>query len=171
MKNRNPDSRFDVIETAAGWTGVEVTEKGVRRLTLPAENRQAAIEALGIEEKDITHEAGGAGLVDRLKHFFLGEPVVFREGLDLSEATDFQREVYSAACRIPHGQTASYGELAKVIGRPGAARAVGRALGANPVPVIIPCHRVVGADGSLTGFTGGLETKRKLLELEKKNRP
>lgn len=167
MNKKTADSKYDVIETAAGWTGVEVTEKGVRRLTLPARNRQAAIEALGIEEKDITHEAGGAGLADRLKHFFLGEPVVFKEGLDLDGATEFQREVYEAACRIPHGQTSTYGELARSIGKPGAARAVGRALGANPVPVIIPCHRVLGADGSLTGFTGGLETKERLLKLEK----
>lgn len=166
MKTSNT-SKYDVVETAAGWTGIEVTEQGIKRLTLPEKNRDSALAALGIEEKDITHEAGGAGLADRLKHFFLGEPVVFKEGLDLTSATEFQQQVYQAACAIPHGQTVSYGELAKRLGKPGAGRAVGRALGANPLPIIIPCHRVVGADGSLTGFTGGLDTKKKLLDLEK----
>ncbi|MGI2336170.1 MAG: methylated-DNA--[protein]-cysteine S-methyltransferase [Dehalogenimonas sp.] len=167
MKNTG-SSKYDVVETPAGWTGLEITEKGIKRLTLPAKNRQSALAALGIEEKDITHEAGGAGLADRLKHFFLGEPVVFKEGLDLTAATEFQQQVYKAACSIPYGETISYGELANQLGKPGAARAVGRALGANPLPILIPCHRVVGSDGSLTGFTGGLETKQKLLELEKR---
>jgi methylated-DNA-[protein]-cysteine S-methyltransferase len=164
--NTKSASKYDVVETAAGWTGLEITEQGIKRLTLPVKNRQSALAALGIEEKDITHEAGGGGLADRLKHFFLGEPVVFKEGLDLSAATEFQQQVYQAACTIPYGQTVSYGELARRLGKPGAARAVGRALGANPVPILIPCHRIVGADGSLTGFTGGLDAKQQLLDME-----
>ena len=160
-------SEYDALETAAGWVGIEVTEKGVRRVTLPAQNREAAIDELGIEEKDITHNAGGAGLADRLKHFFMGEPVVFKEGLDLTGTTPFQKEVYEAACRIPFGKTTSYGQLARDIGRPGAARAVGQALGANPLPILIPCHRVVAADGGPGGFSGGLNTKKKLLAMEK----
>ena len=165
--NQTETSKYDMVETAAGWVGIEVTEKGVRRLTLPAKDRQAAVAELGIEEKDITHDAGGAGLADRLKHFFMGEPVVFKEGLDLTGATAFQQEVYQAACRIPFGKTKSYGQLAKDIGKPGAARAVGQALGANPLPILIPCHRVVAADGGLGGFSGGINTKKKLLAMEK----
>ncbi len=172
MKQQRPGSqtgasKYDMVETAAGWVGIEVTQKGVRRLTLPAQNRESAIGELGIEEKDITHNAGGAGLADRLKHFFMGEPVVFKEGLDLTGATAFQQQVYEAACRIPFGKTTSYGQLAKNIGKPGAARAVGQALGANPLPILIPCHRVVAADGGLGGFSGGLNTKKKLLAMEK----
>ena len=160
-------SAYDLVETSAGWVGIEVTGNGVRRLTLPAKERQNAVAELGMEERDITPGAGGAGLGDRLRHFFLGEPVVFKDGLDLSGATAFQREVYEAACRIPFGETTSYGALAKAIGKPGAARAVGQALGANPIPILIPCHRVVAADGDLGGFSGGIKTKEKLLGMEK----
>jgi methylated-DNA-[protein]-cysteine S-methyltransferase len=156
-----------MVQTAAGWVGIEVTDKGVKRLTLPAQNRQVVFSELGIEEKDLTHVAGGAGLADRLKHFFMGEPVVFEEGLDLTGTTEFQQKVYEAACRIPFGETKSYGDLAKEMGRPGAARAVGQALGANPLPILIPCHRVVAAGGGLGGFTGGINTKKKLLAMEK----
>jgi len=80
--------------------------------------------------------------------------------------TPFQRSVWRAIANIPCGQTSTYGELAIAIGRPNSARAVGAACGANPIPLIIPCHRVVGSDGSLTGFGGGLEQKRWLLEHE-----
>ncbi len=80
--------------------------------------------------------------------------------------TDFQMSVWNALREIPYGATISYGELARRIGRPGAFRAVGLANGANPIPIVIPCHRVIGADGSLTGYGGGLERKRLLLDLE-----
>jgi methylated-DNA-[protein]-cysteine S-methyltransferase len=80
--------------------------------------------------------------------------------------TEFQRRVWRALTEIPYGQTISYGELARRIGKPSASRAVGLANGANPLPVVVPCHRVIGADGSLTGFGGGLPIKRKLLALE-----
>ena len=82
------------------------------------------------------------------------------------EGTPFQREVWSALQDIPYGECTSYGEIAKRIGRPKACRAVGAANGRNPIPIVIPCHRVVGSTGSLTGFGGGIETKRVLLELE-----
>lgn len=80
--------------------------------------------------------------------------------------TDFQRQVWQALAAIPWGQTVSYAELAARIGRPRAVRAVGAANGANPLPIVLPCHRVIGRDGSLTGYAGGLEIKRQLLALE-----
>jgi len=83
-----------------------------------------------------------------------------------AEGTPFQQEVWSALTTIPYGETVSYGELARRVGRPTACRAVGAANGRNPIPIIIPCHRVIGADGSLTGFGGGLPIKRRLLLLE-----
>ncbi len=82
--------------------------------------------------------------------------------------TSFQREVWSELRRIPGGATRGYGELARAIGRPNAARAVGLANGANPIPIVVPCHRVIGADGTLTGFGGGLERKRWLLDHERR---
>lgn len=160
------ERKHDLIETAAGWVGIEVSEDGVRRLTLPAKNRKSVLLEMGIEEQDLTPGAGGS-LADRLRHYFVGQPVVFNDGIDLTGTTEFQRQVYQAACQIPYGETKSYGQLAEQIGRPGAARAVGQALGANPVPILIPCHRVVAADGGLGGFAGGINTKKKLLSMEK----
>ena len=92
-----------------------------------------------------------------------------RQRFDLALAprgTDFQQRVWRALLDIPYGRTISYGELARRIGNPSASRAVGLANGANPLPIVVPCHRVIGADGSLTGFGGGLPIKRKLLALE-----
>jgi methylated-DNA-[protein]-cysteine S-methyltransferase len=102
----------------------------------------------------------------QLAEYFAGARTVFDVPLAL-EGTPFQRAVWSALGEIPYGQTISYGELARRIGRPSAVRAVGLANGRNPVGVIVPCHRVVGADGALTGYGGGIERKRFLLELER----
>lgn len=107
-----------------------------------------------------------ASAVTQLAEYFAGR----RRSFDLPLAprgTEFQHIVWAALTRIPYGATLSYGELARQIGRPHASRAVGLANGANPLPIIVPCHRVIGADGSLTGFGGGLEVKRTLLALER----
>jgi len=101
----------------------------------------------------------------QLREYFSGR----RQRFDLPLAprgTAFQRSVWAALERIPHGQLRSYGDIARAIRRPTAARAVGAANRRNPLPIVVPCHRVVGSDGSLTGFAGGLEVKRRLLELE-----
>jgi len=82
------------------------------------------------------------------------------------EGTSFQRQVWQALCEIPYGETRSYGDIARRIGQPESARAVGSAIGRNPIAIVVPCHRVIGANGSLTGYAGGLEAKRALLELE-----
>jgi len=104
-------------------------------------------------------------VVQQLQSYFAGE----RKNFDLAlilEGTDFQKRVWTALRKIPYGETISYKELAEMIGSPKAVRAVGAANGANPIPIIIPCHRVIGNDGSLTGFGGGLPLKKQLLELE-----
>jgi methylated-DNA-[protein]-cysteine S-methyltransferase len=111
-----------------------------------------------------------AGLSRQLAEYFAGE----RRDFDLQLAaagTPFERSVWEELRRIPFGETRSYGEIARAIGRPGSARAVGRANGANPIPIVVPCHRVIGADGSLTGFGGGLEAKSRLLEIEGRRLP
>ena len=103
----------------------------------------------------------------QLRAYFAGEV----ENFDLPlapEGTDFQRNVWRNLCDIPFGETISYGELAKRVGNPKASRAVGAANGQNPIPIIIPCHRVIGSDGKLTGFGGGLPIKEKLLALEQR---
>ena len=104
--------------------------------------------------------------IAQLAEYFAGG----RQDFDLPlapEGTSFQRTVWQALTRIPYGETTSYSTLAQRIGKPQASRAVGLANGANPLPIVVPCHRVIGADGSLTGFGGGLDIKRKLLALER----
>jgi methylated-DNA-[protein]-cysteine S-methyltransferase len=103
---------------------------------------------------------------NQLEAYFAGELTEFELELDL-RGTEFQRRVWKALLTIPYGETRSYGEIAEQIGAPGAARAVGLANGHNPIAIVVPCHRVIGANGSLTGFGGGLGRKRTLLELER----
>jgi len=121
------------------------------------------------------HEAGWvedagrfSGVIEQLRRYFAGALTQF--DLPLAPVgTAFQRKVWSALRRIPYGETRSYGELARDTGNGKASRAVGAANGRNPIPVIIPCHRVIGGDGGLAGFGGGLDTKRFLLDLERRN--
>ncbi|WUH93143.1 methylated-DNA--[protein]-cysteine S-methyltransferase [Streptomyces sp. NBC_00433] len=106
-----------------------------------------------------------ARTTEQLTAYFAGETTAF--DIDLSTSgTPFQRRVWAALRDIPYGETVSYGELAAVLGQPTASRAVGLANGKNPISIIVPCHRVVGADGSMTGYGGGLERKRWLLSFE-----
>ncbi|WP_225781652.1 methylated-DNA--[protein]-cysteine S-methyltransferase [Xenophilus sp. Marseille-Q4582] len=102
----------------------------------------------------------------QLLDYFAGRRPAFDLPLDLSHGTPFQQAVWRALCAIPRGQTLRYGALAAQIGQPAAARAVGAAVGRNPLSVVVPCHRVIGADGSLTGYAGGLPRKVQLLTLE-----
>lgn len=102
-----------------------------------------------------------------LEQYFLGCPTDFLSvPLDLGAGTAFQQRAWRAACEIPYGTTVSYGVLARAIGAPGAARAVGGAMGANPVILVVPCHRVIASDGSLGGYGPGLPWKKSLLALE-----
>jgi methylated-DNA-[protein]-cysteine S-methyltransferase len=102
----------------------------------------------------------------QLDDYFAGRPAVFDLPLDLARGTSFQQAVWQALLAIPRGATTSYGGLCRELGQPSAMRAVGAAVGRNPISIVVPCHRVLGADGSLTGYAGGLERKRALLRLE-----
>lgn len=105
----------------------------------------------------------------QLKDYFAGKRKTFSVALDFN-GTEFQKKVWAALLTIPCGETRSYGQIAGQIGKPKAVRAVGAANGKNPCPIIVPCHRVIGSTGKLTGFGGGLEAKAYLLELEANNR-
>jgi methylated-DNA-[protein]-cysteine S-methyltransferase len=118
---------------------------------------------------DRSHNANG--LADTIRRYFAGELNAIDSLPVRMEGTAFQREVWNALREISCGTTVSYGKLAKRIGRPAAVRAVGLATGANPIGVVVPCHRVIGADGSLTGYGGGIERKRWLLDHEKRAQP
>ncbi|RLC23472.1 MAG: cysteine methyltransferase [Deltaproteobacteria bacterium] len=109
------------------------------------------------------------GAMEQLEAYFKGELTQFDLELN-AQGTQFQKMVWQELVKIPYGEIISYSELAKRIGNPNASRAVGMANGKNPISIIIPCHRVIGKNGSLTGFGGGLEVKKNLLEFEKRNK-
>ena len=111
-----------------------------------------------------------AGVVEQLEAYFEGERTSFDIDLE-PRGTEFQREVWRALSTIPYGETTTYAEIAAAIGKPSAVRAVGAANGRNPLSIIVPCHRVIGRDGTLTGYAGGIDNKRKLLALESRRRP
>lgn len=140
-----------------GLTGVQFENDTVERFVVTdsfsAKEREQAAHYLETAEV-------------QLGEYFTRQRTVFAVELDLL-GTPFQMEVWNSLARIPHGETTSYGQQAKWVGRPAAVRAVGGANGRNPVAIVLPCHRVVGANGSLTGFGGGLERKIWLLEHEK----
>ncbi len=161
---------YTVFKTAAGWVGILGSAKGIKRITLPQTSREKAVAELGNSDGEKPAQNALADIQQRFISYFNGQNVEFPDKLDLSDATPFQRTVWTTARQIPYGETRSYGWVAQKTGKPGAARAVGQALGSNPLPVIVPCHRVISSDGGLGGFSGGLAMKRKLLALEKKKR-
>lgn len=119
---------------------------------------------------EVTEDPGHPILLQtehQLREYFAGKRTVFTVSLDMT-GTQFQKKVWRELLAIPFGETRTYGELAKRVGNPRACRAVGAANGRNPISIIAPCHRAIGADGSLTGFAGGLANKRYLLDLERK---
>ena len=141
------------------------SEAGV--VCVKTEDRGQAYFARWNREKIELSDSGGHNLklTSQLDAYFAGELRQFNVPLDL-RGTPFQRQVWNFLCGIPWGETRSYGEIAEALGRRKAARAVGRAVGTNPVSIVVPCHRVIGSDGSLTGYGGGLDRKTALLELE-----
>lgn len=118
-----------------------------------------------VDARETWPEALSAAVV-QLEEYFAGARRTFDLPLDLEAATDFQREVYAKLVRVPFGRVTTYGDLAETVSRPELARAVGQAVGANPIPILIPCHRVVAAEGRLGGFSGGLAVKAALLRIE-----
>jgi methylated-DNA-[protein]-cysteine S-methyltransferase len=154
-----------VFETAWGFVAAVANERGLLRLSLPVPTAARALAAAGAERRG-AEPALLAAVRGEVQRYFEGERVALDFPTDLDGLTPFHRRVLLAARQIPYGETRSYGWLAHRVGRSRAARAVGQAMAGNPVPLIIPCHRVVGADGRLVGFGGGLDLKRRLLALE-----
>ena len=158
---------YTTFPTEMGWVGVLASENGLRKTTLPQATAYEAHLLLGDESDDAFWFPDAlAEITEQLQRYYAGEPVTFTESLDINQATEFQLRVWEATRQIPYGETRSYQQIAQNIGQPQAARAVGQALKENPLPVIIPCHRVIGQDGDSGGFSGGLETKLALLKLE-----
>lgn len=158
--------RWDIFKIQPGWVGVMVSSEGICRLTLPQPGQTEALIELNPPAESIRTDNLFNSLATKLESYFKGNSTDFPFSLDLSGYTQFESLVYKACVRIPYGQTASYGQIARLIGYPKAARAVGQALHKNLVPLIIPCHRVIAANGKTGGFNGGINIKCWLLTLE-----
>ncbi len=156
--------KFDVVQTDLGWMGIGLSERGLRTTTLPVATREAAEEEMRLRGA-ATPAADAGDWPERLRSCARGDDWSPNGDIDLSQGTEFQRRVWRALLDIPHGETRTYKQIAEQIGRPRAARAVGQAVGANPLPIVVPCHRVVAQNG-LGGFGGGLAMKKRLLRLE-----
>jgi len=146
------------MKTKYGNVGIESSPIGISEIRLNVKSNRGQLS----KKADRNLQS----LVSLLEDYFKGKRVSFNVKLNLVGLPDFTRKVLNDARKIPFGKTITYGEIAKRIGHPKASRAVGQALGANPLPIIIPCHRVIRKDKSLGGFAGGLKWKKILLELE-----
>jgi methylated-DNA-[protein]-cysteine S-methyltransferase len=157
--------QYDTFDTPIGRFLVAADERGLRRIDFPGPDQDACIGP--------QWQRGGAHVaaaLAQLREWFAGT----RRHFDLplaAEGTAFRQRVWDELGRIPYGSTISYGELARRIGSARASRAVGAANGANPLPIVVPCHRVIGANGTLTGFGGGLQVKQWLLDHERRHAP
>jgi methylated-DNA-[protein]-cysteine S-methyltransferase len=170
-----------VFNTPCGWMGLVFSARGVRIIVLPKSSRRAVESALRRQVASLNGSPSEEGPLSRrtprsstlvneaqaqLLSFLEGKRSTLDFPIDLSGGSSFQRRVWRAILRIPYGRVRSYKWVAARVGGHRYARAVGHALGANPLPIIVPCHRVVTHDGSLGGFSGGLRSKRRLLALE-----
>lgn len=157
-----------VFQTELGWCGILGNEGRIRRLVLPRLTRDDAVfaikEGMPAEIIETKHELRGEA--DRLSAYFAGNPVSFVCDIEAPNAGVFDRHVWTVVREIPCGEVRTYAWVARLLGIPGGARAVGQSLGRNPVPIIVPCHRVIRSDGRLGGFSAGVEWKSRLLALE-----
>jgi len=156
---------YDYLDTPIGRLLLAADDAGLRHVEFERADQGERIGPSWRRDR-----VGLGDVVAQLEAYFAGELHAFELPL-AAEGTDFRKSVWDALVRIPYGETISYGELARRIGDPSASRAVGAANGANPLPIIVPCHRVIGANGKLTGFGGGLPVKQWLLEHERRHAP
>jgi methylated-DNA-[protein]-cysteine S-methyltransferase len=150
------------IDSPLGPLTLVATDGVLSGLYMVDQRHRPPTDALGADD-----ESPFPAVIEQMQEYFAGERTDFDVAL-AAPGTAFQHRVWAALRQVPYGQTASYGQVAAMIGRPGAQRAVGLANGANPIAIIVPCHRVVGANGGLTGYGGGLERKQFLLDLERR---
>ncbi len=169
------DRYYHVFQTEQGWVGVLASRSGIRRSTLPCETPEESVISLGSEVSGAIQDRTKLGDVpDLLSAYLAGKEVDFADvELDVDDATEFYVKAWDACRSIPRGETRTYGWLATQAGNPNASRAAGQTMARNRVPLIVPCHRVVGSDGSLRGFGSGserLDLKRWLLDMESNSR-
>jgi methylated-DNA-[protein]-cysteine S-methyltransferase len=161
--------RAMVFRSPWGWMGIAESPKGIQAIVLPKRSKQAIESDLKMQSVGSLQQGESAQLEEarrQLLDYLAGRRNAFDVPLDLSKGTSFQRQVWRTLQRVPYGKLRSYQWIAARVGGRHYARAVGNAVGANPLPIVIPCHRIVAHDASLGGFSGGLSMKRKLLSLE-----
>jgi methylated-DNA-[protein]-cysteine S-methyltransferase len=169
-RNLHSVGRWTVFPTSVGWAAVEQTPSGVLRVLI-GHRSQARLEAALPANAAVDFRP--SALAERIQEYFAGTPDDFRDvPIAAAWSTAFQRAVIAAVRQVRYGQTTTYGELAARAKHPGAARAVGQVMATNPVPLLVPCHRVLGAGGAVGGFSAptGLSLKRRLLQIEAKGR-
>ncbi len=158
---------FDLCDTERGWLGLVLSPHGLRYTTLPRPSREEALrDAMELGATGQASERDLADLPERICALASGRYDNLAVHVDWDGLSGFRRAVLEETMRIPAGETRSYGWIAQKVGNPRAARAVGRVMATNPLPLVVPCHRVVGSDGSLTGYGGGLALKEALLRAE-----
>jgi len=159
---------YHLCPTALGWVGLVLSPRGLRGVALPRPTEAEALrEVLRLGASAPAPPEMLGDIPRRFQDYAHGLPVSFDEvAIDWEGLPPFHRRVLEATRAIPRGQVRSYADLARLVGRPGAARAVGQAMARNPLAIVVPCHRVVASDGTLGGYGGGLELKRRLLALE-----
>jgi O-6-methylguanine DNA methyltransferase len=166
--------RFITFRTPYGWCGIVSGANGIKRIILGDESSSVVKNSIRSLYPSVKHEEDNLlrSMKDLLVKYFDGEVVCMDLPLEFPKATPFQRKVWEGIRNIPYGQIKTYGWLGTKLSNPGASRAVGNALAKNPLPLIIPCHRVVRSDGKMGGFSlpGGILLKKKLIDLEKKNK-
>lgn len=158
-----------VFQTEMGFAGLAWSAAGITRLCLPEKSRAGVERRLAGHGPALEPQGWVADLIERIVAYFAGADVDFSAiPVDLSGIDAFRLDIYAAARRLAFGEAVTYGELARRAGHEGMARETGAALGANPVPLVVPCHRIVAAGGKIGGFSapGGSATKQKMLELE-----
>ncbi len=159
--------RFYVCDTERGWMGLVFSEHGLRNTTLPLRTREEALrQVMELGATEIMPENELADVPERVCALASGRYENLAVHIDWNGVTGFRRRVMEAAMSIPHGETRTYKWLAEQAGNPRAARAAGRVMATNPLAIVVPCHRVIGSDGGLHGYGGGLPMKEALLQAE-----
>ena len=172
MKENEEFRKYTIFLTAWGWAGFVYDKKGLRNLVLPEANKEDILFRMKNESKSdalIKESIGQEDVISRIKEYFMGKKIDFSDWrLDLEKFTNFQRKIMQVVQKIPYGETRSYKWVAQAAGYPQAYRAVGNTMRNNPLPLVIPCHRVIKSDGGLGGFSGkeGIDYKKKMIDFE-----
>jgi methylated-DNA-[protein]-cysteine S-methyltransferase len=161
------DVAYDLVDTPVGRLFVAATERGLCRIAYDAEPERELDRLAGTFGLRVLRSSKPIEPARReLDEYFDGKRQQFDLPVDVALLADFNRRVLGELARVPYGDVVTYGELATRVSRPGAARAVGMVMNRNPLPIVLPCHRVIGANGKLVGYAGGLDRKEQLLRLE-----